>query len=146
MHTQHHALARVALALGAGVALAASTPAAAQGHDEQWDIVSKMEMPGMGMSMPAQNIRICAAKNAKDEEYIPRQNSNCRVTDSKRTGSKFTYRMECTGSDAATMDGEVVFGTGAYEGKMRMTMAGSSQAMQMTYSGKRTGSCTATTK
>ena len=42
-----------------------------------------------------------------------------------------------------TMDGEVVFGTGAYEGKMRMTMTGSSQAMQMTYSGKRTGSCTA---
>jgi hypothetical protein len=68
------------------------------------------------------------------------------MTDSKRTGNKFTYRMECTGQDAATMDGEVVFGTGTYEGKMKMTMAGSSQAMQMTYSGRRTGNCTAPAK
>ena len=144
MHLQNHTLARAALGLCVGIALAASTPAAAQGQDDQWEIVSKMEMPGAGMSMPPQTMRICAAKNAKDEEYVPKQNSNCRMTDSKRTGNKFTYKMVCTGSDAATMDGEVVFGTGTYEGKMQMTMSG--QAMQMTYSGKRIGSCTATSK
>ena len=145
MHPQIRILARTC-ALAAGIGLAASTPAVAQGQDDQWEIVSKMEMPGTGMSMPAQTMRICTAKNAKDEDYIPRQGGNCRMTDSKRTGNKFTYRMECTGSDAGTMDGEVVFGTGAYEGKMRMTMSGSNQAMQMTYSGKRTGNCTATAK
>jgi hypothetical protein len=145
MHPQKHTMARAALALCVGIAVAASAPAAAQGKDDQWEITSKMEMPGMPMAMPAQVNRICVAKGAKDEDYIPRQ-GNCRMTDNKRTGNKFTYRMECTGSDAATMDGEVVFGTGAYEGKMKMTMAGSSQAMQMTYSGQRTGSCTAPAK
>ena len=145
MHPQKHTMTRAALALCVGIAVAASAPAAAQGKDDQWEISSKMEMPGMPMAMPAQVNRICVAKGAKDEDYIPRQ-GNCRMTVSKRTGNKFSYRMECTGSDAATMDGEVVFGTGAYEGKMKMTMAGSSQAMQMTYSGQRTGSCTAPAK
>ena len=101
MHTQNHTLARALSRSAPASPLAASTPAAAQGQDDQWEIVSKMEMPGMGMSMPAQTMRICVAKNAKDEDYIPRQSSNCRMTDSKRTGNKFTYRMECTGSDAA---------------------------------------------
>jgi hypothetical protein len=145
MHPQKHTMARAAQALCVGIAIAASAPAATQGKDDQWEIVSKMEMPGMPMAMPAQVNRICVAKGAKDDDYIPRQ-GNCRMTDSKRTGNKFTYRMECTGSDAATMDGEVVFGTGAYEGKMKMTTASSGQAMQMTYSGKRTGSCTAPAK
>jgi hypothetical protein len=143
MHPRNHARTHVALALVIAFAVAAPTPVAAQGKDDQWEISSKMEMPGMGMSMPAQNVRICVAKNGKDEEFIPKQN-NCKMTDSKRTGNKFTYKMVCTGSEPATMDGEVLFGTGAYEGKMKMTMTNTNQAMQMTYSGQRIGSCTAT--
>ena len=29
------------------------------------------------------------------------------MMDSKRTGNKFTYKMECTGNEPSTMDGEV---------------------------------------
>jgi hypothetical protein len=144
MHPKKHALARGALALGIGIFAAGSVPAAETGKDDQWEVTSKMEMPG-GMSMPAQNVRICVAKNGKDEDFVPKQN-NCRMTDSKRTGNKFTYRMECAGSDPATMDGEVLFGTGAYEGKMKMTMTNTKQSMQMSYSGQRIGSCPAATK
>jgi len=143
MDPQKYTVTHAALALCVGIAVAASAPAAAQGKDDQWEIASKMEMPGLGMSMPTQNVRICVAKNGKDEEFVPKQN-NCKMTDSKRTGNKFTYRMVCTGSEPSTMDGEVLFGSGAYEGKMKMTMTNTNQTMQMTYSGQRIGSCTAT--
>ena len=97
------------------------------------------------MSIPAQVVRICVGKNGKDEDFVPKQN-NCKMVDSKRAGNKFTYRMECSGSDPSTMDGEVTFGAGAYDGKMKMTMTKTKDTMQMTYSGKRTGACTAPPK
>jgi hypothetical protein len=71
MHLQKHTMTPAALALCVGIAVAASAPAAAQGKDEQWETTSKMEMPGMPMAMPAQVNRICVAKGAKDEDYIP---------------------------------------------------------------------------
>jgi Protein of unknown function (DUF3617) len=136
---------RAVVALVIGAALVASPVALGQGKDDQWEITSKMEMPGMPMAMPAQVVRICVAKNGKDEDFVPKQN-NCRMVDSKRAANKFTYRMECTGDDPSTMDGEVTFGTGAYEGKMKMTMTKTKQSMQMTYAGQRVGACTAPTK
>ncbi len=126
-------------------ALVASFPVAAQGKDELWEISSKMEMPGMPMAMPAQVNRVCVGKNRKDEDLVPRQ-SNCRVVDSKRVGSKFTYKMECTGNEPMTMVGELTFGTNAYDGQMRMTMTKTNDTMNMAVSGKRVGDCTAPAK
>ena len=122
--------------------LAASPVALAQGADDQWEISSKMEMPGMPMAMPAQVTRVCVAKNAKDDEFIPKQ-GDCKVVDSKRAGNKLTYKMACTSPEPSTVEGETQFASGAYDGKMRMTMTKSNQSMQMTYSGKRVGACTA---
>jgi len=130
------------LALGFGVALVPAEPALAQGADDLYEITSRMEMPGMALSVPAQVVKLCVAKNGKDDAVIPRK-SDCKMVDSKRTGNKFTYKMACGGSEPATMDGEVVFGPSAYEGKMRMTMTKTNESMQMTYSGQRIGSCTA---
>jgi hypothetical protein len=126
-------------------ALVAALPASAQGKDELWEISSKMEMPGMPMAMPAQVNRVCVGKNHKDEELVPRQ-SNCRMVDSKRVGSKFTYKMECTGNEPMTMLGEITFGNNAYDGQMRMTMTKTSDTMNMAVSGKRVGDCTAPAK
>ena len=117
-------------------------PALAQGSDDLWEISSKMEMPGIPMSMPAQMMKVCAAKSAKDDEFIPKQ-GDCKVVDSKRTGNKLAYKMTCSTPEPSTVEGETHFGSGAYDGKMRMTMTSSNQTMQMTYSGKRIGSCTA---
>ena len=137
-----HCLERAAAGSPFALILAMSPVALAQGADDQWEISSKMEMPGMPMSMPAQVIRVCVAKNAKDEEFIPRQ-GDCKVVDSRRTGDKLTYKMTCSSPEPSTVEGETQFGSGAYDGKMRMTMTSSKQSMQMTYSGKRVGGCTA---
>jgi hypothetical protein len=126
-------------------ALVASCPVAAQGKDELWEISSKMEMPGMPMAMPAQVNRVCVGKNHKDEDLVPKQ-SNCRVVDSRRVGSKFTYKMECTGNEPMTMVGEITFGNNAYDGQMRMTMTKTNDTMNMAVSGKRVGDCTAPAK
>ena len=124
------------------VALAVASPVAAQGKDDLWEVSSKMEMPGMPMSMPAQVNRVCLSKNRKDEDLIPRQD-NCRVVDSKRVGNRLTYRMECTGSEPATIVGDLTFDNNAYNGQMRMTMTKTNDTMNMALAGRRIGDCTA---
>ena len=68
------------------------------------------------------------------------------MVESKRVGNKFTYKMDCAGKDAATVDGAITFGNNAYDGQMRMTMKQSSEAMNITFTGKRIGDCAAATK
>jgi len=124
--------------------LAAVPAVSAQGKDELWEISTKMEMAGMPMAMPAQVNRVCVGKDRKDkdEHLVPKQ-SNCRMVDSKRSGSKYTYKMECTGNDPMTMIGEMTFGNNAYDGQMRMTMTKTNDTMNMAVSGRRVGDCTA---
>jgi hypothetical protein len=104
-----------------------------------------MEMPGMPAAIPPRTNRVCAVKNGKDEDLVPRQ-GDCRMVDSKRTGNKFSYRMECAGSNPATVVGELTFGKDVYDGQMQMTMHQAKQTMNMTFSGKRVGDCTAPAK
>lgn len=124
------------------LALCLASPARAQAKDDLWEVSSKMEMPGMPMAMPAQVNRVCSAKNRKDEDLVPKQ-GDCRMLDSKRTGNVFTYRMECSGTPASTVNGTITFGNNAYDGRMHMVMKGSNDAMDMTFSGRRVGDCTA---
>ena len=126
-------------------ALLASLSASAQGKDDLWEISSKMEMPGMPMTMPAQVNRVCVGKNHKDEDLVPKRD-NCRVVDSKRTGNRLTYKMECTGNEPSTIVGDLTFGNNAYDGQMRMTMTRTGDTMNMAVSGKRVGDCTAPAK
>ncbi len=127
------------------IVLLAALPASAQGKDELWEFSSKMEMPGMPMAMPAQVMRVCIGKNRKDEDFVPRQ-GDCRMVDSKRTGNKFTYTMECAGNEPSTIVGAITFGNNAYNGQMRMTMKKTNDTMNMTMSGTRVGECTAPAK
>ena len=128
-------------------ALALPSIAAAQGKDDLWEVTSKMEMPGMPMAMPAQTNRVCVAKNGKDADYVPKR-ENCKMLENKRTGNKLTYKMACAGKDPMTVDGEMTFGSGSYEGRMKMSgkMEGQPMEMMQTYSGKRVGDCTAPAK
>jgi hypothetical protein len=135
------ACAGIALAF----ALAASLPASAQAKDDLWEVSTKMEMPGMPMAMPAQTNRFCIGKNRKDEEFVPKQ-GDCRMVESKRAGNKFTYKMDCSGKLAAIVDGAITFGDNTYDGRMHMAMKQTSDAMDMTFTGKRVGDCTAATK
>ncbi|MEO8305814.1 MAG: DUF3617 family protein [Betaproteobacteria bacterium] len=127
--------------------VSAPNPAYGQGRDDLWEVTTKMEMPGMPMAMPPQTNRYCIAKGGKDEDYVPKR-ENCKVLESKRTGSKVTYKMVCTGKDAMTVAGETTFGANAYDGKMMMSGKADGQSFEMsqTYSGKRVGDCTAPAK
>jgi len=142
MHNRKQSSARACAGVALALAFGASTPASAQGKDDLWEVTTKMEMPGMPMAMPAQTNRVCVGKNRKDEDLIPRM-GDCRMLDSKRVGNKFSYRMECTGDHAGTIEGAISFGNNTYDGQMRMTMKGSSDAMTTTFSGRRVGDCTA---
>jgi len=145
MNTRKRSTPRVCAGIVLALALAASLPVSAQGKDDLWEISSKMEMPGMPMAMPAQTSRVCLGKNRKDEELVPMQ-GDCRMVESKRVGNKFTYKMDCAGNNAATVDGAITFGNNAYDGQMRMTMKQTSGTMNMTFTGKRIGDCAAATK
>jgi hypothetical protein len=123
-------------------AIGAAPPAAAQGKDDLWETSSKMDMPGMPMAMPARVTRVCLGKNRKDEDLIPRQ-ENCRVTDSKRTGNRLTYRMECSGNEPSVIVGDLTLGNNSYEGQMKMTLTKTNDTMNMALSGRRVGDCTA---
>jgi hypothetical protein len=144
MPLRNRYLSRAGVVLFSMVALAAASPVAAQGKDDLWEVSSRMEMPGMPMAMPAQVNRVCVGKN-RDEDLIPTRD-NCRVVDSKRTGNRLTYKMECTGNEPSTIVGDLTFGNNAYDGQMRMTMTKTNDTMNMKLSGKRVGDCTAPAK
>jgi Protein of unknown function (DUF3617) len=136
---------RLGVAFSAAVLVAWCLPSIAQEKDELWETTMKMEMPGMPMQMPAQTSRTCVAKGANDETFVPKRQGECRTVDSKRTGSKYTFKMVCDGKNRMTGDGEITFGNGTYDGRMQMTgtMEGQPVNMIQTYTGKRVGNCTA---
>jgi len=135
----------VCAAVATGLAMV-SPPASAQVKDDLWEVTTKMEMPGMPMAMPPQTNRFCLGKNRKDEDFVPRQSGDCRMLESKRVGNRFTYRMECTGSHPAVVEGAINFANDAYDGQMRMAMKDTNDAMNMTFSGRRVGDCAAAAK
>ena len=138
-------LPRVGAVVSAAVFFTYCLPAIAQEKDELWETTMKMEMPGMPMQMPAQTARTCVAKGANDETFVPKRQGECKTVDSKRTGSKYTFKMVCDGKNKMTGDGEITFGSGTYDGRMHMTrtMEGQPVNMIQTYTGKRVGTCTA---
>ena len=121
-----------------------SGPAAAQEKDELWDVTTKVDMAGMPGAIPPMTNRMCAAKGAADDSFVPLQ-GECKVVDSKRNGNKYTFKMVCDVEPKMTMAGEITFGDGKYDGRMQMTGTADGKPMNMTqtYSGKRVGSCTA---
>jgi hypothetical protein len=137
-------VSRSGVFLSAVTLIAFCLPAAAEGTDELWETTMKMEMPGMPMAMPTQVSRVCVAKGANDENFVPKQQGECKTVDSKRVGSKYTFKMVCDGKNKMTANGEITFKDGAYDGRMEMagTMEGQPMAMNQTYSGKRVGTCT----
>ena len=137
-------VSRLGVVVSAAALAAFCLPAAAQGTDEQWEITMKMEMPGMPMAMPPQVSKVCVAKGANDENFVPRQQGECKTVDSKRVGSKYMFKMVCDGKNKMTANGEITFKDGAYDVRMAMagTMEGQPMNMNQTYTGRRVGTCT----
>jgi len=115
-------------------------------RDGRWEISMEMEMPGMPMKMPAVKTTQCVTKEQAEDpnQSLPKgsqdKNTDCKVSDHKVVGNKVTWTMKCEGKNPMTGQGEIVYGTNAYDGWMKMkTDAGE---MTMKYTGKRLGDCT----
>lgn len=114
----------------------------AAGTDDLLEVTTKIEMPGM--TMPAQTAQVCSPKGKANESMVP-QDSDCKMTESKRSGNKSTFKVVCNTPEPMTGTGEFVTdGPNAYHGKMHMSGKVNGEPMDMTtsYSSKRIGSCT----
>jgi hypothetical protein len=115
----------------------------------QWEVTMQMDMPGLPIKMPEMKSTSCVtpeqAKNPGATVQNPgrgrgRGSNNCKTSDQTIDGNKVTWRIACTGADAMTGEGEMVFNGDSYTGKMSMNMAQGQMTMQQ--SGKRIGDCT----
>lgn len=107
---------------------------------EQWEVVSKTEMPGM--AMPDSNLTVCMQKGAaKDPKQLIKQ-EGCEITNLKTSGSKTTWKMECDSDDGKMSGaGEITSQADSYKGTAKMSGTSQGQAISMTasYRGKRLG-------
>jgi len=104
---------------------------------EQWETTTRMSMEGMPMQLPAQTLKICAAKNSTEPPGATRQ--NCSNTNMQRTGNKVTWEVHCTGPDM-TGTGEIVYsGTDSYTGTIHFVSAEGN--MTISLSGRKIGTC-----
>jgi hypothetical protein len=124
------------------VALAALTVAtlALAAPGEAWDIALELDMPGMAPGMvPPQKFRSCGPKRTDAPPFTGAQsNDECQVSDAKKTGSTWTWKMTCKSGMKGT--GTVTLkGTDAFDGKTELQVEGS--VIRSKLAGKRVGPC-----
>jgi hypothetical protein len=112
----------------------------------QWEVSMQMQMPGMQMPEMKTAQCITAEQLAKDPASgLPSGAQNagpnaCKVSDYKQAGNTVSWKMACTGAQAMTAEGELMFAGDAYTGTIKMTMQQGAMSMKM--NGKRLGDCT----
>jgi len=122
--------------------LAASVGAAEQSGD-RYRVKTTIDMKGMPFQMPAQTSEVCTSRQGGSSSMIP-HDDNCRITGFARNGNRNTFRMECTGKDAMSGEGETEqLGPDAYRGSIRASTRVEGQPMEMTirFEGTRIGGC-----
>jgi len=136
MHTARSLLFAASLSLAAAPVLAQGGP------DELWDMTMRMEIAGM----PAQavNQSVCMKKGETQPDKMS-QDKNCKVTEQRKVGNTFNWKIVCTGRDAMTGEGQMTRSGNTMNGRMRMQgkSGGESMDMTMVYTGKLAGGCTA---
>ncbi len=115
----------------------------AEGPDEQWEMT--MSVQTQGMSMPAMTQKVCKKAGASEESQVP-MDKDCKLLDSKRSGSQMSFSFVCDSREGKlTGNGESeLLSKDSYRGKMHTTgtRSGENVDMNMEYSGQRVGTCT----
>ncbi len=138
-----------------GLVATAGPACADDGPDIQpglWEIVTRMDAPGMPMAMPAMTSHECltAEKIAKREKLLthpPSSSSNqkCETKDFVHKGNTVTWRMMCHGGEGDSQgQGKVVYDSRtAYHGEIHIKARVGGRTMDMTQHIKahRTGDC-----
>ena len=142
--------------LAAGM-LVSAVPAMAGGAADMkpglWEVVIKMEVPGMPMAMPPMTTKQCltAEQIAKREDKLVHPASRdpsekCELKSHERRGNTMTMTMSCTASQGTSqVKGRMIFDSPtAYHGEFDVQAAvedGRTMHMTQHFEGKRTGDC-----
>ncbi len=109
-----------------------------------WEITTKMEMPGMPMSMPASTHTQCLTK----QDMVPsgsQENENCKAKSIKITGNTVKWEIVCkTEGGVSKGKGKITYSGNKFKGTLKMTVKNKGQReMKMIshISGRRIGKC-----
>jgi hypothetical protein len=129
------ALAAVVVLLGQPTVFA--DDAAAKG--DLWEVTSRMSMEGMPMEMPAQKLKVCAAKNWTKPPAGDNPNQKCTRSEYKISGDKVTWTETCE-SPSMSGKGEITReGNDAYSGSI--VYAARRGNMTIKLAGHKVGEC-----
>jgi len=92
------------------------------------------------MEMPAQTLRVCAAKDWKQPPAAMDERQKCQSSDFKTAGPKATWKATCAGPPAMTGEGEITRnGADAYSGAIKFTSSDGDMTIKL--SGRKVGDC-----
>lgn len=127
-------------ALFALVLLGSLPSLAAEPPGDLWQVTSKMSMEGMPFDMPAQTLKICAAKNAREPPGAANDERGCVNSDMARVGNKVTWTSSCAGPPVMTGQGEIHYeGNDAYTGTIKYLSDDGNMTINLT--GRKIGGC-----
>ncbi|MBN2644566.1 MAG: DUF3617 family protein [Desulfuromonadaceae bacterium] len=116
-------------------------PAEAMNMKEgQWQLTTRMEIPGMPFPVPPMTFTQCLTEDNMVPQDDQQDQGSCTITDQRTVGNTYSYTMVCN-SDGQRTEGK---GSFTYEGtRMHGTMTINSDGMQMTthYEGVWQGPC-----
>lgn len=114
--------------------------AAAKDTGDLWEVTSQMSMEAMPMAIPAQTLKVCAAKQWKQPPGGMDERQKCTTSDFKTAGTKSTWKVSCAGPPAMTGEGEITRnGADAYSGVIKFASADGNMTIKL--NGHRVGAC-----
>jgi hypothetical protein len=109
---------------------------AAPAAGEKWRITTSMS--AQGMTLPGQSSEVCQPVNSNETVVMDREQSNCTITDRRRSGNTESFAMRCTGEEPMEGRMEIThLGPDHYRGRMRATS--NDGTFEMTYEGRKLG-------
>jgi Protein of unknown function (DUF3617) len=137
---------KISVALAVVVSLVWIQNASAEVKEGQWEITTKVEMPGMPVAMPATTMKQCI--NKKDMVPKPQRQpkgQECTMKDQTVTGDTVTYTMECKSEKSTVLtNGKMTYKGDSFEGTSDTTIQNKGQPgmkMTSTMTGKYLGPC-----
>ena len=110
-------------------------------REGKWEITTRVEIPGMPTNMPPTKTTQCLTK----KDLVPENSQpgqECRFPETKVTGNKVTYSMECKGQGGEMKGaGEITYSGDTFKGTMKMQMPHANMEMVSHMEGKRIGGC-----
>ena len=109
--------------------------------DGKWQVTTKMEIPGMQMSMPPMTHTQCITQ----DDYVPHSSQpgqDCKITKTRVSGDTVTWTMQCRSQEGEMKGtGKVTYRGDSFEGTISMSMAQAGTEMTIYTSGRRIGEC-----